>query len=185
MTQLTNKERMQIKRQEMPTQEPEVRQANFEEVALGLTWELAQLEADRCLQCAKPHCVDGCPVGVQIPAVHQGAARCRFPRRGRGDEGQEQPPRDLRPGLPARVAVRGLLHPGQEGAVRGYWPPRAVRGRLRAPRERLPARCGSADRPQGRGRGLRSRRSDLRGGPGQARAQGHDLRIAAPARRRV
>ena len=67
MTQLTNKERMQIKRQEMPTQEPEVRQANFEEVALGLTWELAQLEADRCLQCAKPLCVGGCPVGVQIP----------------------------------------------------------------------------------------------------------------------
>lgn len=67
MTQLTNKERMQIKRQEMPTQEAEVRQANFDEVALGLTWELAQLEADRCLQCAKPLCVDGCPVGVQIP----------------------------------------------------------------------------------------------------------------------
>src|SRR5512139_1553559 len=67
MTQLTNRERMQIKRQDMPTQEAEVRQANFSEVALGLTWELAQLEADRCLQCAKPHCVDGCPVGVQIP----------------------------------------------------------------------------------------------------------------------
>jgi glutamate synthase (NADPH) small chain len=67
MTQLTNKERMQIKRQDMPTQDPAVRQANFEEVALGLTWQLAQLEADRCLQCAKPHCVDGCPVGVQIP----------------------------------------------------------------------------------------------------------------------
>lgn len=67
MAQLTNKERMQIKRQEMPTQDANVRQANFDEVALGLTWELAQLEADRCLQCAKPHCVDGCPVGVQIP----------------------------------------------------------------------------------------------------------------------
>ncbi len=67
MTQLTNKERMQIKRQEMPTQDAAVRQGNFDEVALGLTWELAQLEADRCLQCAKPHCVDGCPVGVQIP----------------------------------------------------------------------------------------------------------------------
>jgi glutamate synthase (NADPH/NADH) small chain len=58
---------MQIKRQEMPTQDAEVRQANFDEVALGLTWELAQLEAERCLQCAKPLCVEGCPVGVQIP----------------------------------------------------------------------------------------------------------------------
>jgi glutamate synthase (NADPH) small chain len=67
MSPLTNKERMQIKRQEMPTQEPEIRNANFDEVALGLTWELAQLESERCLQCAKPHCVEGCPVGVQIP----------------------------------------------------------------------------------------------------------------------
>jgi len=58
---------MQIKRQEMPTQEPDVRSGNFDEVALGFTWELAQLEADRCLQCAKPHCIDGCPVGVLIP----------------------------------------------------------------------------------------------------------------------
>ncbi len=67
MAELTNRERMQIKRQDMPTQEPEVRAGNFEEVALGLTWELARLEAERCLQCAKPHCVEGCPVGVTIP----------------------------------------------------------------------------------------------------------------------
>ncbi len=67
MAELTNRERMQIQRQDMPTQEPEVRAGNFEEVALGLTWELARLEAERCLQCAKPHCVEGCPVGVTIP----------------------------------------------------------------------------------------------------------------------
>ena len=67
MAELTNKERMQIKRQEMPTQDAEARSANFEEVALGFTWELALTEANRCLQCAKPHCVEGCPVGVQIP----------------------------------------------------------------------------------------------------------------------
>ena len=64
---LSQKDRMTIPRQDMPTQEPEVRAANFEEVALGLTWELAQLEAERCLQCAKPKCVEGCPVGVRIP----------------------------------------------------------------------------------------------------------------------
>jgi glutamate synthase (NADPH/NADH) small chain len=67
MSTLSQKERMTIPRQEMPTQEPQVRAANFEEVALGLTWELAQLEAHRCLQCAKPKCVEGCPVGVRIP----------------------------------------------------------------------------------------------------------------------
>ena len=67
MPPLSNRERMQIPRHEMPTQEPEVRAGNFEEVALGYTWELALAESERCLQCARPHCVDGCPVGVQIP----------------------------------------------------------------------------------------------------------------------
>jgi glutamate synthase (NADPH/NADH) small chain len=67
MSPLSNKERMQIPRHEMPTQEPEVRAGNFEEVALGYTWEDAHAEAERCLQCAKPLCVQGCPVGVQIP----------------------------------------------------------------------------------------------------------------------
>jgi glutamate synthase (NADPH) small chain len=67
MSPLSQKERMTIPRQDMPTQEAEVRAANFEEVALGFTSELAQLEADRCLQCAKPKCVEGCPVGVRIP----------------------------------------------------------------------------------------------------------------------
>ena len=67
MSPLSNKERMQIQRHEMPAQEPEVRAGNFEEVALGYAWEDALAEAERCLQCAKPHCVDGCPVGVQIP----------------------------------------------------------------------------------------------------------------------
>src|SRR5271157_4476307 len=67
MATLTQKERMKIPRQEMPTQEPEVRRGNFDEVALGLTLELVKLEAERCLQCPKPHCVEGCPVGVMIP----------------------------------------------------------------------------------------------------------------------
>src|SRR5512136_3088077 len=67
MSPLSNKERMQIGRHDMPAQEPEMRVTNFDEVALGYTWEDAQSEAERCLQCAKPHCVDGCPVGVQIP----------------------------------------------------------------------------------------------------------------------
>ena len=67
MSPLSNKERMQIPRHEMPAQAPGVRAGNFEEVALGYTWEDALTEAERCLQCAKPHCVEGCPVGVQIP----------------------------------------------------------------------------------------------------------------------
>lgn len=54
-------------RQSMPEQAPEVRRRNFEEVPLGYTVEMAMEEANRCLQCKKPGCVEGCPVGVDIP----------------------------------------------------------------------------------------------------------------------
>ena len=56
-----------IARQPMPEQEPAVRAKNFEEVPLGQSLETAMLEASRCIQCKKPGCVDGCPVGVDIP----------------------------------------------------------------------------------------------------------------------
>ena len=51
----------------MPKQEPEVRAKNFNEVALGYAAEQAAEEASRCIQCKKPGCVSGCPVGVDIP----------------------------------------------------------------------------------------------------------------------
>jgi glutamate synthase (NADPH/NADH) small chain len=51
----------------MPEQAPEVRRRNFQEVPLGYTKEMAMEEASRCLQCKKPACVVGCPVGVDIP----------------------------------------------------------------------------------------------------------------------
>lgn len=66
MEKLTAKERMQIPRQEMPEQEPQERNKNFKEVNLGYTEELALTEAQRCLQCPKPTCVQGCPVNIQI-----------------------------------------------------------------------------------------------------------------------
>ncbi|GAI47179.1 unnamed protein product, partial [marine sediment metagenome] len=46
-------------RVEMPRQDPEVRRRNFNEVALGFDMELARAEAERCLQCKKPFCIDG------------------------------------------------------------------------------------------------------------------------------
>ncbi|WP_093393524.1 NADPH-dependent glutamate synthase [Thermodesulforhabdus norvegica] len=58
---------MAIPRQVMPEQDPTIRRYNFQEVALGFTWELALQEAERCLQCEHPRCVQGCPVGVPIP----------------------------------------------------------------------------------------------------------------------
>jgi len=63
---LSAKERMKIPRQKMPEQPPLERIRNFQEVNLGFTAELARMEALRCIQCPKPHCIEGCPVGVQI-----------------------------------------------------------------------------------------------------------------------
>ena len=50
----------------MPKQKPEVRRRNFDEVALGYNEKQAVAEANRCLQCPKPQCVQGCPVEVAI-----------------------------------------------------------------------------------------------------------------------
>jgi glutamate synthase (NADPH) small chain len=51
----------------MPQQAPEDRVTNFDEVALGYTEEQAILEAERCLECKNPKCVEGCPVNIDIP----------------------------------------------------------------------------------------------------------------------
>ena len=55
------------KKHEMPTQAPEVRAHNFNEVALGYTEEIAVQEAGRCLNCKNRPCVSGCPVNINIP----------------------------------------------------------------------------------------------------------------------
>jgi glutamate synthase (NADPH/NADH) small chain len=54
-------------RQPMPEQSPRRRRRNFEEVPKGYPPAAAQVEAGRCLRCKKPFCVDGCPVGIDIP----------------------------------------------------------------------------------------------------------------------
>ena len=51
----------------MPTQDPEVRNGNFNEVALGYTAEMAMDEAKRCIGCKNRPCVAACPVGIDIP----------------------------------------------------------------------------------------------------------------------
>jgi glutamate synthase (NADPH/NADH) small chain len=64
-----NKPKPKIKKEavKMPKQEPKARGRNFNEVALGYTEQQALEEANRCLQCPKPQCVAGCPVGICIP----------------------------------------------------------------------------------------------------------------------
>jgi glutamate synthase (NADPH/NADH) small chain len=61
------KERMKLSPQKMPERKPEERSKDFNEVNLGLDAKLAKKEAQRCLDCANPGCVMGCPVGIDIP----------------------------------------------------------------------------------------------------------------------
>ena len=59
---------MDPKKCPMPSQEPDIRNKNFKEVALGYTYEMAVNEAKRCLNCPKKPCRSACPVQIDIPA---------------------------------------------------------------------------------------------------------------------
>ncbi len=59
---------MDPKKNPMPVQDPYARICNFDEVALGYTYETAVQEAKRCLNCKHQPCVSGCPVEIDIPA---------------------------------------------------------------------------------------------------------------------
>ena len=64
---LKNKDRIAIPRVKMPELNAEYRSRCYEEVNLGLTLEQAMQEAKRCLDCPDPHCMEGCPVEINIP----------------------------------------------------------------------------------------------------------------------
>src|SRR5688500_6641967 len=66
---LPPKQRTKVPRQQMPEREPQVRARDFGEVNMGFSAALAEKEAQRCLACADPKCVHGCPVGVKVREV--------------------------------------------------------------------------------------------------------------------
>ncbi|MGN1417486.1 MAG: NAD(P)-binding protein, partial [Oscillospiraceae bacterium] len=69
---------MSLKKNPMPSQEPDVRNKNFLEVALGYTEEMAVDEAQRCLNCKNMPCVSGCPVNIEIPKFVKEIADGKF-----------------------------------------------------------------------------------------------------------
>ncbi len=69
---------MSLVKNEMPVQDPKVRNKNFKEVALGYTPEQAIDEAQRCLNCPKKSCVAGCPVRIDIPEFLSFVAKGEF-----------------------------------------------------------------------------------------------------------
>jgi len=66
--------KLDLNRVPMPRQDSQVRAKNFNEVALGYSWEQAQAEANRCIQCPKHSCIDGCPVDIDIPGFIKAVA---------------------------------------------------------------------------------------------------------------
>ena len=78
-TSMKPKERTAIKRVTMPELDPVYRaQTRLEEVNRGLTKQMALTEAKRCLDCAKPTCVEGCPVNINIPSFIKNIERGQF-----------------------------------------------------------------------------------------------------------
>ncbi|NCB41089.1 MAG: NADPH-dependent glutamate synthase [Clostridia bacterium] len=69
---------MSLKKNEMPAQDPHIRNSNFQEVALGYTQEQALDEATRCLNCKHSPCIAGCPVEIDIPAFIMKTAEGKF-----------------------------------------------------------------------------------------------------------
>lgn len=69
---------MSLEKIKMPEQAPNVRNKNFEEVAMGYTPEMAMEEATRCLNCKHKPCVNGCPVNVRIPEFIEQVAKGDF-----------------------------------------------------------------------------------------------------------
>ena len=72
------KERTSIERVEMPQLDPAYRITCNEEVNQGISAEQAMREATRCLDCANPQCVTGCPVNINIPKFIKNIERGNF-----------------------------------------------------------------------------------------------------------
>lgn len=78
-TAMKPKERTSIERVTMPELDPMYRATSrTEEVNIGLTAEMAMTEAKRCLDCAKPTCMEGCPVSINIPSFIKNIERGEF-----------------------------------------------------------------------------------------------------------
>ena len=102
---MTAKERTCIERIHMPEVDPAIRIQSNVEVNKGITAEMAIKEAKRCLDCADPACMKGCPVDVDIPTFIKYVEAGEF-LKGCGIHKKEQRfPIDMRQGLSAGSAM--------------------------------------------------------------------------------
>ncbi len=113
---LSVKERSKIPRQKMPERPAEVRIKDFCEVNLGLEAEAAQMEAKRCLDCANPACVKGCPVFIDIPSFVKLIEVGGFRSCCSEDKRNQQPACNLWSRLSSRDSMRSCLQ-----FKKGHW----------------------------------------------------------------
>lgn len=104
------------------------RACDFRPVDKGFTEEMALAEAERCLNCKKPFCVEGCPVNINIPRFIEQIRAKDFG--GALDTIREDSmlPATCRPCLPAGEPVRGQVRARHQGRTRRHWPPGALCG---------------------------------------------------------
>jgi glutamate synthase (NADPH/NADH) small chain len=76
---MAEKKKINLNRVSMPKQAPDARKRNFNEVALGYTEKQALEEANRCIQCKKPRCINGCPVDIDIPGFIRAISEGNMP----------------------------------------------------------------------------------------------------------
>ena len=157
---LTAKERMAIDRVAMPEQDPAVRAVNFREVNLGLTQQIAMLEAERCLQCPKPYCIDGCPVSVNIPRFLKLLREGDLPAAADSLLDDNALPCVTGRVCPQETQCEGVCLRAKKGNSGRHRPPRAIRRRLGAGASgRADPRPAAADRQDRRDRRLRPGRA--------------------------
>ena len=122
---------MDPKKCPMPTQDPNVRNKNFKEVALGYTAEMAVNEAKRCIGCKNKPCQSGCPVGIDIPEFIAHVAEGDFEAAYQVINRSSSLPAVCGRVCPQESQCEGKCTRG----AGGHWPSGALCGRL-APRER-------------------------------------------------
>ena len=125
---LSPQERMQIERHEVPARSAVIRTMDFREVNLGYSQVLAMEEAERCLDCRNPRCIDGCPVRVNIPRFIELLAGGDLKGAAESLLDDNALPCVTGRVCPAGDPVRRVVHPGQEGRARRGRCPGAVRG---------------------------------------------------------
>jgi glutamate synthase (NADPH/NADH) small chain len=108
--------KLDLNRVPMPKQEPLVRAKNFNEVAQGYSEEQAKYEANRCIQCPKKPCVEGCPVDVDIPEFINAIREGDMPEAVRILKGKNSLPGICGRVCPQETQCEALCSLGKKGA---------------------------------------------------------------------